>query len=79
METTFHPLKSLFEQLGLPADYGAITEFIATHAPLHPSILLAEASFWETSQKNFLTDELLKDADWAETIDLLNAQLREPR
>ncbi len=79
METTFHPLKSLFEQLGLPADSDAIDQFIAMHAPLHPSILLAEASFWETSQKNFLRDELLKDADWTEIIDLLNAQLREPR
>lgn len=79
MDSNFHPLKSLFEQLGLPADCAAIAEFIATHAPLHPSIELAEASFWETSQKSFLKDELLKDADWAEVIDLLNAQLRETR
>lgn len=77
METTFHPLKSLFKQLGLPADCDAITEFIAAHAPLDSSVALAEASFWVSSQRNFLKDELLKDADWAETIDLLNAQLRE--
>lgn len=79
METAFHPLKSLFEQLGLPADGDAIDQFIQVHAPLDPSIVLAEASFWEPSQKNFLRDEILKDADWAEVIDLLNAQLREPR
>lgn len=79
METPFHPLKALFEQLGLPADYESITQFIADHAPLDSSIVLEEASFWETNQKNFLKDELLKDADWVEIIDLLNAQLREPR
>lgn len=78
MNTTSHPLKALFEQLGLPADCDAISQFIAAHAPLKSSIVLAEASFWEASQKNFLRDELLKDADWAEVIDLLNAQLREP-
>lgn len=78
MKTMLHPLKALFEQLGLPADYDAITQFIAGHAPLDSSIVLAEASFWVSSQKNFLRDELLKDADWTETIDLLNAQLREP-
>lgn len=79
METPFHSLKALFEQLGLPADYEAITQFIADHAPLDSSIVLAEASFWEENQKNFLKDELLRDADWVEIIDLLNAQLREPR
>ena len=78
MDTTFHPLKALFEQLGLPADCDAISKFIAAHAPLDSSVVLADASFWEVGQKNFLSDELLKDADWAEVIDLLNVQLREP-
>lgn len=78
METLFHPLKALFEQLGLPADDDAITQFIATHAPLDSAIVLADANFWAASQKNFLRDELLKDTDWAEIIDLLNAQIREP-
>ncbi len=79
METKFHPLKALFEQLGLPADFEAITQFIAVHSPLDSNIVPAEASFWKESQKNFLRDELLKDADWAEVIDLLNAQLHESR
>lgn len=79
MGNGFHSLKSLFKQLGLPAESDAIAEFIATHAPLHPSIMLSEASFWKTSQQNFLKDELLKDADWAQIIDLLNSQLRETR
>ncbi|CAM3729167.1 DUF2789 domain-containing protein [Polynucleobacter arcticus] len=77
MDTTFHPLKALFEQLGLSSDCDAIAQFIRQHAPLDSSVILAEASFWEASQRNFLRDELLKDADWAEVIDLLNVQLRE--
>jgi hypothetical protein len=78
MDTTFHSLKSLFKQLGLPADCDDIDGFIAMHAPLHPSVMLCEANFWEPSQKNFLKDELLKDADWAAIIDQLNTRLREP-
>jgi len=75
MDTTFHSLESLFKQLGLPAEGDAITQFISTHAPLKASIVLAEASFWDTSQKKFLREELLKDADWAGTIDILNLRL----
>jgi len=79
MQPAFHPLRELFNQLGLPSTRDAIAEFIAMHAPLNPSVLLAEAPFWTSTQKDFLRDELLKDADWAEAIDLLNAQIREPR
>lgn len=77
METVFHPLQKLFKQLGLQSSYVDITEFIATHAPLDSTVVLAEASFWSSNQKDFLRDELLKDADWAESIDLLNSQIRE--
>jgi hypothetical protein len=79
METYFHPLKELFKQLGLPSSCKSIDEFIAKHAPLNQSILLDEADFWNFNQRNFLHDELLNDADWAEAIDLLNSQLRQPR
>lgn len=77
MESTFHPLADLFEQLGLPASRQDIEEFIAKHAPLGPAVILAEADFWNNDQQEFLREELLKDADWAEAIDLLNSQLRE--
>ena len=77
METIFHPLTDLFEQLGIPSSRQSISAFIAHHAPLNPSVMLAEADFWTPEQKNFLKEELLKDADWAATIDLLNIQLRE--
>ncbi len=77
MNATFHPLKDLFGQLGLDTNVDAIARFIDSHAPLDPFIVIAEASFWNSSQKDFLRDELLMDADWAEAIDLLNSQLRE--
>ena len=78
MESSFHPLKELFDQLGLPSSYKLINEFIAKHAPLNQSTILEEAEFWNQNQRNFLHDELLNDADWAEAIDLLNIQLRQP-
>ncbi|MEA9569113.1 DUF2789 domain-containing protein [Polynucleobacter sp. AP-Nickl1-40-C4] len=76
MDATFHPLKELFRQLGLESDTADINRFIAMHAPLNPLVSIADASFWTTSQKEFLKDELLNDADWSEAIDLLNSQLR---
>ncbi len=79
MDTTFHSLKELFKQLGLPSSCKSIDEFIAKHAPLNQSTILEEAEFWNQNQRNFLHDELLNDADWAEAIDLLNSLLRQPR
>ena len=79
MDTAFHPLNELFEQLGLPSSCKSIDEFIARHAPLNQSTILEEAEFWNQNQRDFLHDELLNDADWAEAIDLLNSQLRQTR
>ncbi|MES2586847.1 MAG: DUF2789 family protein [Pseudomonadota bacterium] len=79
MNSTFHPLAELFEQLGLPSDHISIEAFLRTHSPLKASIVLAEADFWSQDQRDFLNEELLRDADWAEAIDLLNSQLRQPR
>lgn len=77
MDASFHPLKDLFKQLGLPSECNSIGRFISMHAPLDPGLVLEEASFWTAGQRDFLRDELLKDADWAESIDLLNSLLRE--
>lgn len=78
MESNFHPLKELFEQLGLPSSRKSIEHFLKTHGPLDSFVVLSEADFWTQNQRNFLHDELLNDADWAEVIDLLNSQLRIP-
>lgn len=79
MEQPTHSLPSLFKQLGLPDDPVNIDKFIATHSPLKPDLHLADAFFWTKSQSQFLRDEILDDADWAEVVDQLNVMLRKGR
>ena len=76
METPVHSLPSLFKQLGLPNDAVSIEQFVVAHSPLKPELKLADASFWTDSQRAFLRDEILEDADWAEVVDELNLMLR---
>ena len=75
MDFSTHQVSSLFDQLGLPSDEIAIENFIKTHSPIAADILLADATFWTSAQASFLRDEILKDADWAEVVDQLNARL----
>jgi len=76
MDQSFHRFSELFAQLGLPNDAAAIAGFVRTHAPLPPSVLLADAPFWSPAQATLLREELAGDADWAEVVDQLNAALR---
>ena len=75
MESSLHTLNNLFAQLGLPSDDAEIDNFIKTHNHLDTNLSLSEAPFWTPSQAAFLREEILKDADWAEVIDQLNAML----
>ena len=79
MESPVHSLPSLFKQLGLPDDALSIERFVAVHSPLKPELKLEEAFFWTDSQKVFLREEILEDADWAHVVDELNALLRRSR
>ncbi len=76
MEQPIHAFHHLFEQLGLPNDDQAISQFLERHAPLPEDVELADASFWTPAQAAFLREEILEDADWAEVVDNLNAALR---
>ena len=76
MESPVHSLPSLFKQLWLPDDPVSIEQFVAVHSPLKPDLSLAEAFFWSESQRAFLREEILEDADWAEVVDELNLMLR---
>jgi flagellar basal body rod protein FlgB len=76
MDAVFHPLSDLFAQLGLPNSAAEIDAFVARHAPLASSVALADAPFWTASQVEFLREALEADADWAEAVDHLDAQLR---
>lgn len=76
MERNHHRFSELFAQLGLPSDPISIASFLAEHRPLAPELHLAEAPFWSCSQAQLLREQLSQDADWAETVDQLNAALR---
>lgn len=76
MEKAQHTFTELFRQLGLPADRAYIEQFILTHKPLEPGVMLSNAPFWNPAQKDFLKKALQDDADWAPLVDQLNAELR---
>ncbi|HQU79504.1 MAG TPA: DUF2789 family protein [Azonexus sp.] len=69
-------MSNLFSQLRLPADQAAIENFIAAHRPLENGTALYRAPFWSDSQRAFLKEEIIEDADWAAVIDELNGRLR---
>jgi len=75
MNTQMHTMSNLFAQLGLPADETGIEDFIARHRPLDNDIALYRAPFWSASQRAFLKEEIIEDADWAGVIDELNGRL----
>lgn len=74
MEPPVHSINNLFTQLGIASDDASIARFIQTHRAAG-NVVLSEASFWTPAQAAFLREEILKDADWAEVIDQLNAEL----
>ena len=76
MQAQLHTMSNLFAQLGLPADEVALENFIATHRPLANDIALYRAPFWNATQRAFLKEEIIEDADWATVIDDLNGRLR---
>jgi hypothetical protein len=75
MQAQMHTMSNLFAQLGLPADEPAIESFIASHRPLASGTALYRAPFWNASQRAFLKEEIIEDADWAGVIDELNERL----
>ncbi|CAN7417930.1 DUF2789 domain-containing protein [Pseudomonas sp. LjRoot71] len=76
MQAHTHSLPSLFKQLGLDHDQASIERFIKQHSPLPESCQLADAPFWDKAQADFLRQQLLADAEWAEVVDQLNLLLR---
>lgn len=76
MDTSMHTLENLFLQLGLDNSDHAIAEFISQHK-LDKETRLDQASFWSTSQAQFIKECLDLDSDWAEVVDQLNVQLHE--
>ncbi|MFG0630854.1 DUF2789 domain-containing protein [Pseudomonas sp. xss_2] len=79
MEAPNHPFSDLFKQLGLADDAKSIDQFITAHSPLKNDIKLVDAPFWTDSQRAFLKESIIEDADWAVPFDQLNEALRLPR
>lgn len=78
MDTSTHNLHMLFCQLGLADDAGQINAFIELHRPLPSNINLAEAYFWNEAQAAFLSEAIVNDSDWCESVDKLDCLLRAP-
>lgn len=69
-------MTNLFLQLGLDADEAAIAQFIRTHQ-LPTEVKLADAPYWNEAQRQFLSEEIKEDAEWAIVVDQLNEALHE--
>lgn len=69
-------MTNLFLQLGLDADAASIAQFIRTHQ-LPADVRLADAPYWNDAQRQFLSEEIREDAEWAIVVDQLNESLHE--
>ncbi|HLA31791.1 DUF2789 family protein [Pseudomonas sp. OTU750018] len=76
MQANVQELETLFQQLGLEHDQISIDLFIKRHSPLPEGCRLADAPFWDPAQADFLRQQFLADAEWAEVVDQLNLLLR---
>jgi hypothetical protein len=75
MNTSTPTMETLFAQLGLPNNPTAIDNFFHNnHLP--SEIPLERAAFWSAGQAQFIQEAITEDADWAEVVDHLDAQLR---
>ncbi|MBP6216283.1 MAG: DUF2789 domain-containing protein [Luteimonas sp.] len=74
MDETEPTMTNLFLQLGLDADDAAIARFIGAHQ-LAAGTHLADASFWNDGQRQFLSEQLRADAKWTTIIDQFNESL----
>jgi hypothetical protein len=75
MDTSSHTMQTLFAQLGLPNSDIAMDNFMQNnHLPAE--IPLERAAFWSAGQAQFIREAITLDADWAEVVDHLDAQLR---
>lgn len=75
MENPIHRLGDLFRQLGLSDEPAAIEAFFAKHRPQPGDVRLDEMPIWTPSQAAFLREEIAKDGDWAELVDILGVLL----
>ncbi|HHS7808090.1 DUF2789 family protein [Pseudomonas putida] len=78
MELPAYDLKTLFDQLGLPSENGAIDDFIEAH-PLDANTKLIDAEFWTAQQAQLLKEWLRADGEETVMVDELNVRLHDGR
>lgn len=76
MSNTRPRMTHLFQQLGLDSSESAIQQFIESHQ-LDAQISLLDADFWSDGQRQFLTEKIKSDGEWALVVDQLNESLHE--
>ena len=76
MDETTPCMTTLFQQLGLDESEQAIAEFIRTQQ-LPADVTIANAPYWTTAQRQFLSEQLTADAAWAIVVDQLNKSLHD--
>jgi hypothetical protein len=76
MDSTYHSMTELFDQLGLPSDEHSIASFIGQHYPLEMTTRFYDAPFWSPAQAAFIKEKMRDDSDWVVVIDSLNTSLR---
>lgn len=74
MITSDPTMTNLFLQLGLDESSQAIETFIQEHQ-LPTDVELADAPYWNDSQRQFLVEQWKADAPWALTVDQLSEAL----
>jgi len=74
MDSSFHRMRDLFRQLGLPDEPSAVERFVTVNR-LPAGAALCDAPFWSPAQAQFLREQIQADADWAEVVDSLSARL----
>ena len=70
-------ITTLFGQLGLDDSQAGIDAFVAEHAPLAPSVVLADAPFWNESQSRLLRETVAADGPLSLAVGELDARLRD--
>lgn len=76
MQTYSKDMQKLFQKLGLDNDADSIDNFIDRNKIFSEGVHLADASFWNKHQSEFIRESIYYDKLWSESVDQLDILLR---
>lgn len=76
MQTYSEEMLNLFQKLGLDNDVESIDKFIDENKIFSEGVHLADASFWNKHQSEFIRESIYYDRLWSEPVDQLDIILR---